>query len=250
MATATKPAAPTVPLSKVAAELAEKTGMTKKDATGALDEFIGLVVKHLKKGNKVRITGLGILQVRAVRHAWAAIPQPARRSRSRPRRRSPSASPRISRKRSKRFILRIGRASAHSRARPFLCLIAAEVLAHGGHRRVGRLQGAIDVGLGMGCRQEHVVPRMQIGAAAQRLGGEKPALLELRIVVEQEQSASAPARSGAAPGRARSPAPRGPSRRRWPMRVDMRRSCRSRSTDLAASPAPPPSARRRTRTSR
>ena len=45
-------------------ELAEKTGMTKKDATGALDDFVGLVVKHLKKGNKVRITGLGILQVR------------------------------------------------------------------------------------------------------------------------------------------------------------------------------------------
>ena len=64
MATATKTSAPTVPLSKVAAELAEKTGMTKKDATGALEDFIGLVVKHLKKGNKVRITGLGILQVR------------------------------------------------------------------------------------------------------------------------------------------------------------------------------------------
>ena len=64
MATATKPSAPTVPLSKVAAELAEKTGMTKKDATGCLDDFVGLVVKHLKKGNKVRITGLGILQVR------------------------------------------------------------------------------------------------------------------------------------------------------------------------------------------
>jgi DNA-binding protein HU-beta len=64
MATATKTSAPTIPLSKVAAELAEKTGMTKKDATGALDDFVGLVVKHLKKGNKVRITGLGILQVR------------------------------------------------------------------------------------------------------------------------------------------------------------------------------------------
>ena len=62
---ATKPSVPTVPLSKVAAELAEKTGMTKKDATGALDEFVNLVVRHLKKGNKVRITGLGILQVRA-----------------------------------------------------------------------------------------------------------------------------------------------------------------------------------------
>ena len=60
-----KTTAPTIPLSKVAAELAEKTGMTKKDAAGALDDFVGLVVKHLKKGNKVRITGLGILQVRA-----------------------------------------------------------------------------------------------------------------------------------------------------------------------------------------
>ena len=64
MATATKVTVPTVPLSKVAAELAEKTGMTKKDATSALDDFIGLVVKHLKKGNKVRVTGLGIFQVR------------------------------------------------------------------------------------------------------------------------------------------------------------------------------------------
>ena len=61
---AAKTTAPTVPLSKVAAELAEKTGMTKKDASGALEEFVGLVVRHLKKGNKVRITGLGILQVR------------------------------------------------------------------------------------------------------------------------------------------------------------------------------------------
>ena len=47
MATA-KTTVPTVPLSKVAAELAEKTGMTKKDATGALDEFVGLSVKHLR----------------------------------------------------------------------------------------------------------------------------------------------------------------------------------------------------------
>src|SRR5260370_20403992 len=56
--------ASTIPLSKVAAELAQKTDMTKKDAAGALEDFIDLVVKHLKKGNKVRITGLGILQVR------------------------------------------------------------------------------------------------------------------------------------------------------------------------------------------
>ena len=74
---ATKTTVPTVPLSKVAAELAEKTGMTKKDATGALDEFIGLVVKHLKKGNKVRVTGLGIFQVRNASGAHG--PQPGHR---------------------------------------------------------------------------------------------------------------------------------------------------------------------------
>ena len=54
----------TVPLSKVAAELAMKKGMKKKYANDALGDFVDLVVKHLVKGNKVRITGLGILQVK------------------------------------------------------------------------------------------------------------------------------------------------------------------------------------------
>lgn len=61
---APKSSIPTVPLSTVAAELAAKTGMTKKDAANAIGDFVGLTVRHLKKGNKVRITGLGILQVR------------------------------------------------------------------------------------------------------------------------------------------------------------------------------------------
>jgi DNA-binding protein HU-beta len=59
-----KPSVTTVPLSRAAAELAEKTGMTKRDANNALGDFVGLMVRHLKKGDKVRITGLGILQVR------------------------------------------------------------------------------------------------------------------------------------------------------------------------------------------
>ena len=54
----------TIPLSKVAAELAEKHEMSKKASTEVLGAFVDLVVKHLKKGNKVRVTGLGILQVR------------------------------------------------------------------------------------------------------------------------------------------------------------------------------------------
>ena len=54
----------TVPLSKIAAEIAERHEMSKKGAGELLGDFIDLTVKHLKKGNKVRITGLGILQVR------------------------------------------------------------------------------------------------------------------------------------------------------------------------------------------
>jgi DNA-binding protein HU-beta len=57
-----KPA--TVPLSKMAGELAEKHGMSKKDAAAFLGSFVEMTTKLLKKGNKIRITGLGILQVR------------------------------------------------------------------------------------------------------------------------------------------------------------------------------------------
>ena len=54
----------TVPLSKLAAELSEKHEMSKKAAGELLGDFVDLLVKHLKKGNKVRITGLGIFQVK------------------------------------------------------------------------------------------------------------------------------------------------------------------------------------------
>jgi DNA-binding protein HU-beta len=54
----------TVPLSKLAAELAEKHEMSKKAMAELLGNFIDLTVRNLKKGNKVRVTGLGIFQVR------------------------------------------------------------------------------------------------------------------------------------------------------------------------------------------
>ena len=63
--TAAKAATPaTVPLSKIIAELAEKHELSKKATAALFDDFVALTVKNLKKGNKVRITGLGILQVR------------------------------------------------------------------------------------------------------------------------------------------------------------------------------------------
>lgn len=54
----------TIPLSKLAAEIAEKNEMSKKQTTELLGSFVELVVKNLKKGNKVRVTGLGIFQVK------------------------------------------------------------------------------------------------------------------------------------------------------------------------------------------
>ena len=54
----------TIALSKIAAELAEKHDMSKKAASEFLGAFVELVVKNLKKGHKVRVTGLGIFQVK------------------------------------------------------------------------------------------------------------------------------------------------------------------------------------------
>jgi DNA-binding protein HU-beta len=65
MATAPKAATPaTVTLKHIAAKLAEDHEMSKKHAETVLGDMVGLVVKHLKKGDRIRIGGLGILQVR------------------------------------------------------------------------------------------------------------------------------------------------------------------------------------------
>jgi len=54
----------TVSLKQLAANLAESHEMPKKQSEAVLNDLVGLVTKHLKKGEKVRLTGLGILQVR------------------------------------------------------------------------------------------------------------------------------------------------------------------------------------------
>lgn len=55
---------PTVTLRTITADLAEKYELTKKDANLLMDDFVTHVVKNLKKGNRIRIPGLGSLQVR------------------------------------------------------------------------------------------------------------------------------------------------------------------------------------------
>lgn len=58
-------AAATVTLRQLAAGLAENYEMPKRQAEAMLSELVDTVTKHLKKGAKVRLTGLGILQVRS-----------------------------------------------------------------------------------------------------------------------------------------------------------------------------------------
>ena|SRR5690242_11320910 len=53
----------TVTLRQIAAELAESHDLPKKQAEAVLGDLIALTTSHLKKGDKIRLTGLGILQV-------------------------------------------------------------------------------------------------------------------------------------------------------------------------------------------
>ena len=59
-----KPAVTTITLKHLAAKLAADHAIAKKQAEGLLNALVDLVTKHLKKGDRVRVTGLGILQVR------------------------------------------------------------------------------------------------------------------------------------------------------------------------------------------
>jgi DNA-binding protein HU-beta len=59
-----KPTVPTVTMKHLAAEMAAKHDMSKKAAETMLSELIDSMTKHLKKGNRIRIGGFGILQVR------------------------------------------------------------------------------------------------------------------------------------------------------------------------------------------
>ena len=55
----------TITLKQIAAELAESHDLPKKQAEGMLGDLVTLATQHLKKGDKIRLTGLGILQVRS-----------------------------------------------------------------------------------------------------------------------------------------------------------------------------------------
>lgn len=54
----------TVTLKQIAAELAESHDVPRKQAEAMLGDLVNMTARHLKKGDKIRLTGLGILQVR------------------------------------------------------------------------------------------------------------------------------------------------------------------------------------------
>ena len=54
----------TVTLKHLAATLAEEHQLTKRAGAALLGDLVGIITKHLKKRERVRIAGLGILQVR------------------------------------------------------------------------------------------------------------------------------------------------------------------------------------------
>ena len=66
---APKPAAPkakveTISTRQLAQQLAEKHELSKKQANEIMEGLTGLITKSLKKGTRIRLNGLGILQVR------------------------------------------------------------------------------------------------------------------------------------------------------------------------------------------
>jgi DNA-binding protein HU-beta len=59
-----KPKVNTVSLKHLAASLAADHEMPKKQGEAILNDLVSLISKHLKKGDRIRLAGLGILVVR------------------------------------------------------------------------------------------------------------------------------------------------------------------------------------------
>jgi DNA-binding protein HU-beta len=55
----------TITLKQIAAELAVGHDLPKKQAESLLSELVAVTTRHLKKGDKIRLSGLGILQVKS-----------------------------------------------------------------------------------------------------------------------------------------------------------------------------------------
>jgi DNA-binding protein HU-beta len=59
-----KPTPATISTKHLANELAEQHQLSKKQALEMMEQLVGMITKRLKNGERVKIAGLGILQVR------------------------------------------------------------------------------------------------------------------------------------------------------------------------------------------
>ena len=65
----------TVTLKHLAAALAEQHELAKKQSEQILNDAIGLVTKHLKKGERIRIAGLASCRSASAPLVWDATPR-------------------------------------------------------------------------------------------------------------------------------------------------------------------------------
>ena len=61
---AAKPKVETISTRQLGAQLAAKNDLSQKLANSLIEDTIALITKHLKKGARIRLNGLGILVVR------------------------------------------------------------------------------------------------------------------------------------------------------------------------------------------
>ena len=59
-----KPKVDTVSTKQLGVQLAEKHGFSQKMGNEILDDVATMITKHLKKGSRIRLNGLGIMSVR------------------------------------------------------------------------------------------------------------------------------------------------------------------------------------------
>ena len=64
MAASAKPKQNTVSLKNIAAAIADEHEISKKQSEAILGDVVNQITKHLKKGDRIRLVGLGILTVR------------------------------------------------------------------------------------------------------------------------------------------------------------------------------------------
>ena len=83
-----------ITLKHLAAAIAEEQELSKKQAETILTDLVTMITKHLKKGERIRIVGLGILQVRKRAARMGRNPATGEAIQIKASKRSPSAQPR------------------------------------------------------------------------------------------------------------------------------------------------------------